>query len=207
MSFPLVYCSSCKSSLRIASCQIPSPKTHTGASNAPRTHFHRAGSKRGTKCQRARRSQNPLQHTWLALQLSAISVFTGAGKKRFLSFESTTVVPEQALSCYCSLGVTWKGFGDSSVGQPSLSQPPENSFCSWEKFSWRKRCRCEAAVDWICATGQGVHSSQTIRGVWLIPLIPAHPRPTNPPHSQGNSGHRKWTLPSHLPTASLTFLP
>lgn len=28
MSFPLVYCSSCKSSLRIASCQIPSPKTH-----------------------------------------------------------------------------------------------------------------------------------------------------------------------------------
>lgn len=41
------------------------------------------------------RSQSLLQHTWLALQLSEISVFTGAGKKRFLSFESTALVPEQ----------------------------------------------------------------------------------------------------------------
>lgn len=95
MSFSLVYCSFCKSSLRIASCQISSPKIHIGASNAPRTHFNMTGSNRVRKCQRVSRSQSLLQHTWLALQLSEISVFTGAGKKRFLSFESTALVPER----------------------------------------------------------------------------------------------------------------
>lgn len=50
MSFSLVYCSFCKSSLRIASCQISSPKIHAGASNAPRTHFNITGSNRVRKC-------------------------------------------------------------------------------------------------------------------------------------------------------------
>lgn len=220
MSFPLVCCSSCKSSLRIASCQISSPKTHTAASNAPRTHFHGAGSKRGTKCQRVRRSQNPLQHTWLALQLSEISVCTGAGKKRFLSFESTTVVPEQALSCCCcSLRVTWKGFGDSSVGQPSLTQPPENSFCSWEKFFWIKLCRCEVPVSSqvlnLCHRMGCAELSMLAQlpnhqgGLAALPQSQHIPLPKSThPEPQGNSRYRKWALTpansiSHLP--SLTF--
>lgn len=58
-------------------------------------HFNITGSNIVEKCQQVSRSQSLLQHTWPALQLSEISVFTGAGKKRFLSFERKARVPEQ----------------------------------------------------------------------------------------------------------------
>lgn len=58
-------------------------------------HFNKTGSNIVEKCQQVSRSQSLLQHTWLALQLSEISVFTGARKKRFLSFERKPWVPEQ----------------------------------------------------------------------------------------------------------------
>lgn len=94
-SFSLVYCNFYKSCLRIPKCQISSPKIHAAASNALRTHFNITSSKIVKKCQQVSRSQSLLQHTWLASQQSEISVFTGARKKRFLSFERKTGVPEQ----------------------------------------------------------------------------------------------------------------
>lgn len=173
MSFSLVYCSFCKSSLRIASCQISSPKIHAGASNAPRTHFNITGSNRVRKCQRVSRSQSLLQHTWLALQLSEISVFTGAGKKRFLSFESTALVPEQTgfkmLLVLLSSSETepweWparalvppgqhRGHVWDSLASLRLLETP---FFSWKsspgkkspgvRFQWEMTSRC-----WMCPT-------------------------------------------------------
>lgn len=203
MSFSLVYCSFCKSSLGIGSCQISSPKIHTGASSAPRTHFNVTGSRGGRKCQRVSGSQSLLQHTWLALQLSETSVFTGAGKKRFLSFESTALVPEQrGFKCceLCSaaprhwLRVTWRALVSPgqhrghlwhSLASLSLLKPPfspgQNSPAV--RFQWEMTSRC-----WICPTsltqdraGLCLHSSPNHEVVLAaFPSSNTSQPPTNP---------------------------
>lgn len=226
MSFSLVYWSFCKSSLRIGSCQTSSPKIHIGASNAPRSHFNTPGSSRVRRC------QSLLQHTWLVLQLCEISVFTGAGKKRFLSFGKHNSGPR--ASRLWGAGVVFSSSEDKSdlggfwwlqnstgdtLGQPSLAQHPQNSLFSWKRklsrcvrFQQEMSSRC-----WICAPS--VAQDRVSRGVsaWggfgCSSLIPAHPALPQI-HSQLQQktqkipgADRKWTLPlsSHLVTASLTF--
>lgn len=194
MSFSLVYWSFCKSSLRIGSCQTSSPKIHTGASNAPRSHFNTPGSSRVRRC------QSLLQHTWLALQLCEISVFTGAGKKRFLSFGKHNSGPR--ASRLWGAGVVFSSSEDKSdlggfwwlqnstgdtLGQPSLAQHPQNSLFSWKRklsrcvrFQQEMSSRC-----WICAPSVAQDRDEQrclcLRGFWLLLLDPSTSRPpTNP---------------------------
>ena len=100
--------------------------------------FNMTSSNIVERCQQASRSQSLLQHTWLALQLSEISVFTGARKKRFLSFERKPRVPEQTsfkimlvlLTSSETRGpkMNWEGFHPLECGSVYVQ--------SWHGTAW-----------------------------------------------------------------------
>lgn len=58
-------------------------------------HFNITGSNIVKKCQQVSRSQNLLQHTWLALQLSENSCFHWSWKKEIFIIWNKNSVPEQ----------------------------------------------------------------------------------------------------------------
>lgn len=153
MSFSLVYCSFCKSSLRIGSCQISSPKIHTGAPSAPRTHWSSAGSSGARNASEGAGARAPF--CTLGWPCSSLDLFALELEKRdFYQLQAQLCSQSRALralSSASSSGQHWGGLGGSGVSRWHRWDSPACS-ASWklllllEKLSWTNPSGCEAAV-------------------------------------------------------------